>query len=154
MKNKSKTEIRVGIITIASIIVVLWILGWAKNIDPLDEKLLLNIKFDSVAGLNVGDPVAINGVKKGYVNNISSIDNGVLVNVTLEKDVIINEDAKISVMMLDLMGGKIIEINPGQSKKTIDFSITQAGSFSGDISTAMAALSSVQNDLIDLVLQL
>jgi len=154
MKNSRKSEVKVGILTIVAIILVVWVIGWAKNINPFDEKVNLNISFDSVAGLEPGDPVALNGVKKGYVNFIIISDDGVIVNVVLDKNIQIKEDAEFSVMMLDLMGGKIIQIKQGTSDKPMDLKVLQKGKFSGDVATAMAALSSVQSDLIDLVHQL
>lgn len=154
MRNNRKTEIRVGIISVISILLIIWIFGWAKNIHPFEEKLNFGIEFNSVAGLESGDPVAINGVKKGSVTSINTTSNGVLVEVELEKDAKIQDDAKYSIMMLDLMGGKIVEIDPGKSGNAADLTKIQSGRFSGDISTAMAALSSVQDDLIDLVYQL
>jgi len=154
MKNSRKSEVKVGILTIIAIILVVWVIGWAKNINPFDEKVNLNISFDSVAGLEPGDPVALNGVKKGYVNFINISEDGVIVNVVLDKNIKIKEDAEFSVMMLDLMGGKIIQIKQGYSDRSMDFKVLQKGKFAGDVSTAMAALSSVQSDLIDLVHQL
>lgn len=53
--------------------------------------------------------------------------------------------------MLDLMGGKKVEINPGNSASEMNYSKIRNGEFLGDISTAMAALGSVENDLIDVI---
>ncbi|MBN1638345.1 MAG: MCE family protein [Ignavibacteriales bacterium] len=150
MKDTKKTNIKVGITLFVAIIVIILILIWAKNIS-FSAKKELSIRFNSVSGLEMGDPVMLNGVRKGYVSEIKVDRNNVIVKSVLDKDVVITDDALFSLMMLDLMGGKKIEINPGDGKEITDFSIIQNGEFVGDISTAMAMLSSVQYDLVDFI---
>lgn len=150
MKDTKKTNIKVGITLFVAIIVIILILIWAKNIS-FSAKKELSIRFNSVSGLEMGDPVMLNGVRKGYVSEIKVDRNNVIVKSVLDKDVVITDDARFSLMMLDLMGGKKIEINPGDGKEITDFSIIQNGEFVGDISTAMAMLSSVQYDLVDFI---
>lgn len=151
MRDTRKSEIKVGATVITAIVVVLLVIGWTKNLYFGDDRQFINIKFDSVAGLEKGDHVTVNGVKKGNVESITLNGNDVVVKVVVEKDTELKEDAVFSVMMLDLMGGKKIEITPGKSVNKMDYSKMQTGSFSGDISTAMAMLSSVQGDLVAVI---
>ncbi len=151
MRDEKKTEFKVGLTVFIGILTVLWILGWAKNTSFFSDSTVLNIRFDSVAGLNVGDGVFINGVKKGIVENIQVSGTSILVNVSFQEKVDLRKDAAFSVMMLDLMGGKKIEINPGYSDESLNLSETQTGKFAGDISTTMAALGSVQDELVSIV---
>ncbi|MBU0561012.1 MAG: MCE family protein [Bacteroidetes bacterium] len=151
MKNERKTEVKVGVTVLVALIAFFWVLGWAKNFSFYSNEKLLTINFSSVAGLNNNDLVAVNGVRKGFVKDISLKGANVYVLVSIDEDAELKEDAKFSVMMLDLMGGKKIEIDPGQSDVPIDFNKVQSGNFVGDISTAMAMLSSVQNDLVDVI---
>lgn len=151
MKNQKKTEIKVGITVVVGILIFLWIFGWAKNFNIDSNRKKLTIEFNSVAGLEKGDAATINGVRKGFVDDIEVKGNKVIVKVNLDRDVKIMQDATFSILMLDLMGGKKIEIKPGISNTPIDFTKIQKGKFSGDISTAMAALSSVQEDLVSVI---
>ncbi len=151
MKNQKKTEIKVGITVVVGILIFLWIFGWAKNFNIDSNRKKLTIEFNSVAGLEKGDAATINGVRKGFVDDIEVQGNKVIVKVNLDRDVKIMQDATFSILMLDLMGGKKIEIKPGISNTPIDFAQIQKGKFSGDISTAMAALSSVQEDLVSVI---
>lgn len=151
MNQTKKTEIKVGITVIVGIILFLWIFGWAKNYRLNSQRKIVKIEFSSVAGLEKGDATTINGVRKGYVEDIRNRNNSVLVTVNLDDDVHLKEDATFSILMLDLMGGKKIEINPGNSPEELDYSKVQKGNFLGDISTAMAMLSSVQSDLVDVI---
>lgn len=151
MRDEKKTEFKVGLTVFVGILTVLWILGWAKNATFFTQSTVLNIRFDSVAGLNVGDGVFINGVKKGIVENIQVSGFSILVKVSFQEKVDLRKDSKFSVMMLDLMGGKKVEVSPGLSEELLDFSETQTGKFAGDISTTMAALGSVQDELVSIV---
>lgn len=148
MKEQRKTEIKVGLTVIIGIILFLWIFGWAKNLSIRSSENFIKIKFKNVSGLEIGDPVTINGFRKGYVNNIIIRNNDLIVEAAIDNDVKIKEDAKFSIVMLDLMGGKKIDIEPGFSENEIDFSKIQTGVFQADIPSVMALLGSVQDDLV------
>ena len=152
MKNNKKTEFKVGLTALAALVILIWVIGWAKNIGVFSDEKVLKIQFDSVPGLEVGSEVSINGVGKGYVDKIELTKSHVLVTSVLESDTKIYRGAEFSIMMKDLMGGKVIEIkNPPNSTQLIDFNEIQNGKFAGDIATAMAALSYVEGDLIDVI---
>ncbi len=151
MKDQRKTEIKVGITVLASIIIIIWVFGWAKNITVNSGRKETTIAFATVSGLEEGDPVTINGVRKGYVDEILNQDDHVLVHINIDADSQLKEDAKFFIMMLDLMGGKKVEVNPGSSSTPIDYSKLQNGQFLGDIATAMAAFGTVENDLVDVI---
>jgi phospholipid/cholesterol/gamma-HCH transport system substrate-binding protein len=151
MKNQRRTEIKVGITVVLGILVFVWVFGWAKNLTIGSDRKIILVKFSSVAGLEIGDPVTINGVRKGYVDDIRINGNQVVTQLNLEKDIAVKADAKYVVMMLDLMGGKKVEITPGSSQIDVDYSKMQQGEFVGDIASAMAMLGSVQSDLVDVI---
>ncbi|MBK8946495.1 MAG: MCE family protein [Ignavibacteriae bacterium] len=151
MNEEKKIELKVGITIFIALILLALIFGWARNFNLSSENLLLNVKFNTVAGLEVGDLVSVNGVKKGYVESINSEENSALVKIHFTESPNLNEDATFSIMMLDLMGGKKIEILNGTSQNKINFDKTYYGKFSGDISTVMATLNSVEDDLISVI---
>ncbi len=151
MKDQRKTEIKVGVTVFFGLLIFLWVLGWAKNWTINANRKEVHVEFSSVAGLEVGDPVTINGVRKGYVDEITIQGNKVNTLLNLPLDVVLKEDAKFSVMMLDLMGGKKVEINPGIAETDLDLDRLQQGVFDGDIASAMAMLGTVQNDLVDVI---
>lgn len=151
MRDNKKTELKVGLTVFLGILITLWIIGWAKNSFLFSETKPLAVEFNSVAGLNVGDGVYINGVKKGLVTNIKLEKNSILVHLTFDSPVKLTKDATFSIMMLDLMGGKKVEITNGNSDQYMNLNETQKGTFAGDVSTAMAALGSVQDELVTII---
>jgi len=147
MKDQSKTEVKVGIMVVAGVLVFLWVLGWAKNFSFTANDIYLQVRFPTVAGLEIGDPVTINGVRKGNVEDFNIESDDVIVKVKLDSDVNLKEDASFEVSMLDLMGGKKINISPGESSQPIDFNKVQQGEFQADIPMVMSMLGKMQGDL-------
>jgi len=151
MNSEKKTEIKVGATVLIGIILFVFVYGWAKNFSFSSDNNYLNISFPTVAGLEIGDLVSVNGVRRGLVEKIESSSNRALVKIKFNDEVALKEDATFSIMMLDLMGGKKIEISGGSSPNSLDYSQIHSGKFAGDISTAMATLNSVESDLVDVI---
>lgn len=151
MNEEKRTEIIVGITVLAALIIFAFIYGWAKNYSFGSNKYKLLVNFQNVAGLEKGDLVSVNGVRKGQVESITSNGNSATVKINFDENPHLKEDADFAIMMLDLMGGKKIEINNGTSAKDVDFNKTYTGRFSGDISTVMGTLNSVEDDLISVI---
>lgn len=147
MKDQRKTEIRVGLILIAGVLIFLWILGWAKNFSFVSNEVYTTVIFDNVAGLEIGDNVTINGVREGYVKDIVIDGAKVQVTLSLNKSVELKQDATFAVAMLDLMGGKRIEIHPGNSPDQFDFSKQHKGEFYSDIPSVMSMVGNLEEDL-------
>ncbi len=147
MRDQRKSEIKVGITVVVGTILFIWILTWAKNFTLTASDNIVQVSFKNVSGLEIGDQVTINGVKKGHVDDIQVIEDNVLVKLAIEKDAVLKEDAVFRVAMLDLMGGKKVEIFPGTSDVKLDYSKIHLGSFTADIASVMAMVGEVQYDI-------
>ncbi len=151
MKDQRKTEIKIGITVLVGIIALIWIFGWAKNYKIYANQKRIDVEFETASGLEKGDPVMVNGVREGFVDDIVISGNNAIIKLVLDPEVSLKEDAAIGLTMLDLMGGKKVEIKPGISNKEIDYTKMQKGIFYADIPAVMAMLGSVQNDLINII---
>ena len=60
----------------------------------------------------------------------------------------LKEDASFAISMLDLMGGKKVEVFPGSSQTAYDNSKVSEGTFYADIPSVMSLFGSVQDDLV------
>lgn len=147
MNDQRRTEIKVGIIVLIGIIVFIWILGWAKNFNLTSSEKSLLVKFDDVSGLEIGDYVTVNGVKKGHVEDFNINGDNVVVKLSIDANVKLKNDAQFQVTMLDLMGGKKVNIIPGISSEPLDYSEIQSGIFLADIPKVMSILGNVKNDI-------
>lgn len=154
MKNERKTEIKVGLTVIVSIILLLWIIGWAKNFSFGSERQFIDVSFATISGLEIGDQVTINGVRSGFVEDISVRKTDVLVTLSMDADVELYKDATFKIAMLDLMGGKKVEISPGASEQGINWQNTQKGEFLADIPEVMAFVGALSIELPEIIDQL
>lgn len=148
MKDDRKTEIKVGLTVLVGILIFIWIFGWAKNFSLKSNEQIIKVKFNNVSGLEIGDPVTVNGLRKGYVKEMIVGLNDVAVELALDNDIKLKQDATFAVSMLDLMGGKKIEIFPGTSSESLNISKTAVGTFYADIPSAMSLFGSVQDDFV------
>ena len=78
---------------------------------------LVNARFESVAGLETGNPVKMLGLKIGRVNKLRmDQENQVaLAELKIDKNVSIFDDAFASIKMQGLMGDNYVSIDPGGS---------------------------------------
>jgi len=151
MKDQRKTEIKVGITVTVGILALIWILSWAKNFSFATADKIVKVQFDNVSGLEIGDYVTVNGVRKGFVEDFNIDGERVIVQLSISSDVDLREDAKFLVTMLDLMGGKKVSIKPGVSSNPIEYNKIQNGTFASDVPEVMSLLGNVQDDLVTVI---
>jgi len=75
--------------------------------------------FPSVAGLKIGDPVEIAGVKIGRVEAMGLADDRARVELRVQDGVQLQDDVIASVRARGLIGDKFILVTPGASDKII-----------------------------------
>jgi phospholipid/cholesterol/gamma-HCH transport system substrate-binding protein len=151
MRIDKKTEIKVGIFTILSLIVFIWIMGWAKNFMRSSTDIEINVMFDNVSGLEIDDEVTVRGLRKGFVKDIFLDRNIILVKISIDESVDLRKDAEFSLATLDLMGGKKVEILPGISPDPLQLDVLHRGTFVPDLSSMMATIGSMKEDLMTIV---
>lgn len=76
-------------------------------------------EFEKAGGIKSGSIVEIAGVEVGKVKSIRLNDYQALVELTIYKDVKIQEDAIASIKTKGLIGEKYVQIAPGGSEKMI-----------------------------------
>jgi len=147
MRNPRATEIKVGITVLLGLIVFLWVLGWAKNFSLSSSDNLVKVLFSNVSGLEIGNNVTVNGVRKGHVKDFVIQGSNVIVTLSINSEVDLRKDAKFSLESTDLMGGRKIEVNPGNSDQDIDLSELQPGTYISDIAGMISLFSDIQDKI-------
>ena len=151
MKNERKAEIKVGITTVISLMIFIWIMGWSKNFIRTSSDVDINIVFDNVSGLEIDDDVTIRGLRKGFVKDIILDRNIIIVKISIDQTADLRKDAIFMLSTVDLMGGKKIEIIPGLAREKLDLNLLHRGEFLADFSTMMETIGSAKNDLLTIV---
>ncbi len=114
--NQKKTEFAVGLFVLAGIAAILYLaiqIGSSRFLGS--DARVIEARFSNVGGLNEGSNVMIAGVKVGVVGNITlDTENLVaMVELNLDTDVVIYDDAIASIKTNGLIGDKFVALDPG-----------------------------------------
>jgi phospholipid/cholesterol/gamma-HCH transport system substrate-binding protein len=148
------TEIRVGIVSILSIALLIGgiMLGKGVSFDPSRKQI--TIRAESSGGVESGSPIVVNGVKRGQVTSVVNQNGTVLISAEIDDVSDLHADATARVMILEITGGKKIEIIPGTPGKSFDASKEIPGTISADLSQLVATLGDVSGNAVSIVRRL
>lgn len=118
--NNSRTDIIVGVFVLLGLLCLGYL---AIRLGKLElfgaQGYVVFADFVSVAGLKLGDPVEIAGVRVGKVEGIGLVDDRARLTLRLNDEVKLQEDVIASVRARGLIGDKFVMVTPGASDKTI-----------------------------------
>jgi phospholipid/cholesterol/gamma-HCH transport system substrate-binding protein len=118
--NHSRLELVVGIFVLVGIACLAYLAVRLGKLEVLgDSGYLAYADFPSVAGLKVGDPVEIAGVKVGRVESVGLAEDRARLTLRINDHVQLQEDCIASVRSRGLIGDKFVLITPGASEKII-----------------------------------
>ena len=120
MPNQTRTELLVGIFVLVGIACLGYLAIRLGKLEILGNSgYVIYGDFASVAGLKLGDPVEIAGVKVGKVETISLADDRARLAIRLDPHVKLQDDVIASVRARGLIGDKFVMISPGSSDKLL-----------------------------------
>jgi phospholipid/cholesterol/gamma-HCH transport system substrate-binding protein len=154
MSAARTTEIKVGLFTLVGIAILVGGIMWGKQKSLASGMETYKIQFPTSGGLLNGDAVTVNGVKKGHVASVNVDGNAVLVEVVLERDVQLKRDATATILMLELMGGRKVELRAGMDPTPLDPSTVIRGTTAEDIPGVVAMLGTLSGDLTRVLFRL
>lgn len=111
------TEIKVGITVLVALAVLVAGVTWLSEFGISRARVDYVCVFTDVGGLQVGDPVTISGVRMGRVEEIVLGDEGVLVRLTVDKDVPLPHGTGIYVRNTGIIGEKFIAVALAQNEE-------------------------------------
>ena len=113
---KLKKESAVGLFVLVGLAAIVYMSVNLGNVQLLSDRYYRVVaNFTDVSGLKANASVQMFGVEIGYVQSISlDQDNGVArVEMMIEKEVGLTDDAIVSVKTSGLIGDKFLKISPG-----------------------------------------
>ena len=118
--NHTRTDVLVGIFVLAGLICLGYL---AIRLGKLElfgaQGYVVFADFVSVAGLKLGDPIEIAGVRIGKVEAISLADDRARLTLRVTDGVKLQDDVIASVRARGLIGDKFVLVTPGASDKII-----------------------------------
>ena len=113
--NHTRTEIIVGFFVLVGIACLGYLAIKLGKLEVLaNSGYPVYADFPSVAGLKLGDPVEIAGVKVGRVEKMGLMEDRARLQLRLQDDVKLQEDVIASVRARGLIGDKFVLITPGR----------------------------------------
>ncbi len=153
-------ELRVGILVVASILVLIFlILNASGDISPFSKKLHLRARFPNADGLRRGSEVRLAGVRIGKIDDVKLLaatenpNEKVEVRLSIDNDIdgrpsteLIRDDSTAQLGSPSLLGSdKLVNITPGTS---VGQPIQENSLLPTTTTSSFEALTNTSNDLI------
>ena len=122
MKNIWTTEFKVGLTVIGGTLILIFGIIWGKGFKLETDTYELEVYFENIGGMVLGEMVTANGFKVGKVKEIEPYGRYVLTTLEIKDDVELYEDADFVIISAELLAGMRVEIFPGYSDKLLDIS--------------------------------
>ena len=114
--EKARRDTLLGLVFFAGLALLLWATQELNGFS-LSERQQLNVDLVNARGLRIGEPVFVLGTQAGRVIDVAvdarQADYRVHVQLELDSALEFKEDAIIDVVDSSLLGGKIVNIDPG-----------------------------------------
>jgi len=122
--DKVKTEAKVGLFITLSLFFLFLLLTQLSSFDTLFKKSYpVLAQVEDGTGLKERAKVKLKGVDIGYLEEITLVNNEVQTKLMIDEGVQIPNDSIITISQDSLLGGKFIDIKPGDS--TVPLGINQ-----------------------------
>lgn len=138
-------EIRVGaVVLLAGVILVIGTM-WFQRFQLTEKRYHFFVRFAEVGGLVAGDPVFINGVERGKVEDIDLRDDDVVVEMGVRDGVAIPDNSKVSLQSVGIMGEREVIIRRGGSPGMI----AEGDTLNGVLLMGLGEVMGETGDIID-----
>ena len=142
-------EVKVGAVTLGGLIILALMLTFLGVFSFTGHSYKLNVMFDDVNGLKIGNEVRFAGVPVGKVEDIQVNGSKVKVVMKVDEKHKIPRNSQFSIGMDGVMGTKFVTITPPQIATGVTFKAgeTISGQQSGGINKMMDSSSRVLDKL-------
>ena len=147
MQSDKKKELIVGLVALAGVVMLVVGVMLGKSFSLSGEQKTVQFMFPSSGGIKPSSPVVINGVERGSVSTIENKNDSVLVTAKIDGIDDIHTDATARISILEITGGKKLEIFPGISPNGISANQIIRGKTAADLGDLIADVGEVSGDL-------
>jgi len=137
MKKNTTLYLIVGLVVLLAIVILVFGIFFLNDKDPRETFHTYYLRFSQVSTLAQDDPVKVNGVKLGKVEEIALEGTKVRVRIRLRTDVKIPKNSIIKVQNIGLMGERQIGVLLGDTPENYAPNDTILGQFDAGIAEAM-----------------
>ncbi|MCX6156123.1 MAG: MlaD family protein [Candidatus Kapabacteria bacterium] len=152
--EQKKNEFKVGIVSITALVLLFAGIILGRGYGVSVNNRIVNFRFKNSGGLQVSAPIMINGVKRGFVSSVENNQGSVLVSGSIDNISDLKKDVNARITILEITGGKKLEINPGISTVSYMIGSEIPGTTPPDIPELVAVFGTVSMDLTMLIKRL
>ena len=134
--KKLSNEIKVGAVTLLTILVFIWLYNFLKGKDYFKSTNFYYSVYDKIGGLAESSPVEVNGYKVGVVQSIEFIDatsGKLLVIFSVSKDFKLPVNTVAEIVPVSLLGGMKVQFVYGNGQGFYN----QGDTIPGHLATSM-----------------
>lgn len=146
-----KPEFKVGLFGLLVLVILFFGIKFLKGSDIFQKENVYYATYNDVSGMLVSSNVFINGLRVGYVKEITTTNeraDNFVVAFTVRSDIKIPEDSKILLFSSDLLGSKALKLQLGNSSKIIsDGDTIKSDKELGMLDNLGASISPMMNNL-------
>lgn len=117
---QNKKEFLIGFVAILTLLLFYWGFNFLKGEDIFSKDRKFIVEYNKISGLNVSNPVVVNGYKVGRVSALyfkqNDIDNHIIVEIQISSDIKIPQNS-VARINSDFLGVTSIEIQMGKASE-------------------------------------
>lgn len=110
---KISSEAKVGLIGIATLVILIWGINYLKDRNILNNTYTLHAFYEDSGGLETSAPIVMNGMKIGYIDAIElhpGVSLPIHVILHIEKQYPVNRGSTALLFSADLLGSRAIRL--------------------------------------------
>lgn len=124
---KKAVEFKVGIVVIIGVAFLIGAILWLQGFQFNQSHYTVKVLFQNTGGLKKGDFVNVSGVNMGKVIGVSLEKNGVIADLKVSTKAYLHSNATFTVKNYGIMGDRYVAIEPGNSEQPMDYNKIQNG---------------------------
>jgi phospholipid/cholesterol/gamma-HCH transport system substrate-binding protein len=111
--SRVTTSLKVGALTIATVLAAFLILRFVDRSSSSADGYLVFMQMEDVSGIVKRSHVRIAGIPVGSIEDIRLVGENARIDIRMQRDVALYEDAQAGKNMRNLLGEAYIAISPG-----------------------------------------
>ena len=138
---KYSKEFKIGVFVVVVLTASFFVINYLRGKDIFNKEMEIVSEYLDVAGLVESAPVFIKGFKAGKVSEVAYDSETELFKVTcsVKKEFRIPADSKMTIYAVDIMGGKGVKIDLGNSDVAVEDGGALAPAFEAGLLDGLAA---------------
>lgn len=119
---KYSKELKIGVFAVVVMTASFFLINYLRGEDIFDREIELVSRYESIEGLVASSPVYIKGYKAGKVSEVTydPASDDFKVVCSIRKDFRVPKDSKMTIYAMDIMGGKAVRIDIGESDELVN----------------------------------